>query len=146
MSDKFSPERFASRIGIIMGDMQASLEVLEDTRLAVPLNMLARVKDVLMMVQNPKAFDGEILHFRVKGAEFRFEWHPGKKLVYIVREPGLQAVVDDAGAQKRLTVHAEPIAYDIGDHGAAQNAVLVYMRGFNEGRARLLNEQAVAKN
>jgi hypothetical protein len=135
-------DQWIGTITTLMRGMQMSGE----EKAAVPLRMLSSTRDVLMMITKPGAFEGEILNFRMQNWPFHFEWHPVKKIVYIVREPDLQAVVEDAAAQKKLTVHAEAIAFEIGDHGAAQNAVLVYMRGFNEGRARLLNEQVVAKN
>jgi hypothetical protein len=49
--------------------------------------------------------------------QFQFEWHPGVKRVYLTRiSPTI----------------GEPIAFEITTHGAAQNAVLIFLRGYRQ--------------
>ena len=74
-------------------------------------------------VYNPPP--GAIITISAPNALMRFEWHPKKKRVYMIRlsDPTI----------------GEPIAYDICDHGAAWNAVLIYLRGFREGEMRRLS-------
>jgi hypothetical protein len=88
---------------------------------------LSRARDLVRVwMQGGKEPVGPILHFNPpRNPEVRFEWHSGTKRVYVIRVPADPAVT---------TVHADPIAYEIVDHGAAQNAVLIWMRGYNEGR------------
>lgn len=50
--------------------------------------------------------------------QFQFEWHPGKKKVYVIR----LGTVPEVG---------EVLAHDIENRGAAINAVLIWSRGFN---------------
>lgn len=52
--------------------------------------------------------------------EFRFEWHPETKVVYVVR-------LALFGESAEL---ADPIAYDVENHGAAVNATLIWSRGY----------------
>lgn len=56
----------------------------------------------------------------------RFEWHPGKRIVYRVTLDG-----------ERET--GEPIAMDIENEGAAINAVLIWSRGYAVGSERTIN-------
>lgn len=66
----------------------------------------------------PRPAPGAILHIRAPNLpQFRFEWHPGRRRVYLVRH------VDghDVG---------EPIAFEIDTHGGAVNAVLIWTRGY----------------
>jgi hypothetical protein len=56
--------------------------------------------------------------------QFRFEWHPGVKRVYVVRV----GVTPEIG---------EAIAFEIADHGAAYNAVLIYLRGYRQAKLEL---------
>lgn len=54
--------------------------------------------------------------------QFRFEWHPLTRRVYLIRlavEP----------------LMGDPIAFDIADYGAATNAVLIWLRGYREAMA-----------
>lgn len=55
-------------------------------------------------------------------AQFRFEWHPVKKKVYLVRV----GVVPEIG---------EAFAHEIENEGAAWNAVLIWMRGYRTAKA-----------
>lgn len=57
---------------------------------------------------------------------FRFEWHPQTKRVFVIRlwEP---------------TLIADPIALEIDNLGAGVNAVLIWLRGFKEGKQFSLN-------
>lgn len=54
--------------------------------------------------------------------QFRFEWHEQAKRVYLVRLEVLPHMGD-------------PIAFDIADHGAAINAVMIWCRGYNAAKA-----------
>lgn len=54
-------------------------------------------------------------------AGHRFEWHPHKRMVYLIREHANPVV-------------GEVIAFNVETHGDAKNAVLIWLRGFNEGR------------
>jgi len=68
-----------------------------------------------------------IQHFRSPNLGLEFEWHPGAKKVYLIRQNGTQR-------------SGEAIAHDIENHGAAWNAVLIFQRGFREcQRAGALN-------
>lgn len=49
--------------------------------------------------------------------QFRFEWHPGKQRVYMIR----------VGARPEI---GEPIALHIETEGQAHNAVLTFIRGY----------------
>jgi hypothetical protein len=53
--------------------------------------------------------------------QFRFEWHRDSKRVYLVRLGGFPEI-------------GEPIAYEVADQGQATNAVLIWCRGYHEGR------------
>jgi hypothetical protein len=53
--------------------------------------------------------------------QFRFEWHPSTKRVFIIR-------------QSAPTI-GEPIAFEIADHGAAHNAALIWLRGYRAAQA-----------
>jgi hypothetical protein len=55
-------------------------------------------------------------------SRFRFEWHPGVKRVYLIR----------LGV---LPLTGDPVAFDVDTHGAAENAVRVWCRGYREGAA-----------
>ena len=52
--------------------------------------------------------------------QFRFEWHPQTKRVYYIR-------ADSPHIGRAL-------AWDIIDQGSAVNAVLIFLRGYQEGR------------
>lgn len=70
-----------------------------------------------------------VLHFKPpKYPEVRFEWHPGVRQVYVIRT-GIRPEV------------AEPMAYEIENHGAAQNAVLIWLRGYREGLAPVVGSR-----
>lgn len=58
-----------------------------------------------------------------KVPEYRFEWHEGVKKVYAI-------AVNPSGQEI-----ADPIAEAVPDHGAAQMAVLIWLRGYQTGRA-----------
>ncbi len=61
---------------------------------------------------------GTILHFtQARIPEVRFEWHPHTERVYAI--------------QTRVPMpQADPIAFDVKNHGTAWNAVLVWCRGY----------------
>lgn len=70
-----------------------------------------------------------ILHFKPpQFPEVRFEWHPGIKQVYVIHTTTEPQV-------------AEPMAYEIENHGAAQNAVLIWLRGYKEGRTPVVGSK-----
>jgi hypothetical protein len=69
----------------------------------------------------PTANGQEILHLKMAGGPYRFEWHTRKRRVYLIRVSGGQEI-------------GEIVAMDIQDHGAAINAVYIWLRGYNEGR------------
>lgn len=61
---------------------------------------------------------GEILHFKQgRIPELRFEWHPVSEIVYVVQKD-------------TELIQADPFAWNVKDHGAAWNAVLVFCRGY----------------
>jgi hypothetical protein len=51
--------------------------------------------------------------------QFRFEWHPGARRVYLIR----------VGA---APVIGEAMAFEVKTHGDAQNAVLIWLRGYRQ--------------
>lgn len=51
--------------------------------------------------------------------QFRFEWHPSTRRVYLIR----------VGA---TPVIGEPMAFEVKTHGDAQNAVLIWLRGYRQ--------------
>lgn len=55
----------------------------------------------------------------------RFEWHPTSKVVYVIR----------LDAAKDGKVFAEPFAWEVKDSGSAQNAVLIWLRGYKHGKS-----------
>jgi hypothetical protein len=113
------------------------------------MKLNAAKNDIQQWMENPSEPKGVTKRkFKPAGADFWFEWHEEVQRLYIIHEPKVSypAVITDDGVEKQLTVHAEPIAFGIGDHGAAQNAVLVFMRGYNAGRAKLLAEQSQPKD
>lgn len=68
-----------------------------------------------MVVEEYNPHPDQILQIKSPLTGFRFEYHPGKKRVYIVD------LVKNEG---------DPIAMDILNHGAAINAVLIFLRGY----------------
>ena len=64
--------------------------------------------------------DGGIFNLKVPQLpQFRFEWHPGKRCVYLIRASA--------------PTMGDPIAEQIETPAAAQMAVLIWCRGFHEG-------------
>lgn len=61
--------------------------------------------------------------------DWRYEWHPQERRVYLVR---MGRTVDAGNGLK--AERAEPIAFNIETYGQAWNAVLIYQRGVREGR------------
>lgn len=71
---------------------------------------------------HPSGADREIYHIRApRFPEYRFEWHPRKRNVYVVRA----GVVPEVG---------EIVAFNVETRGDAHNAVLIWLRGVAEGR------------
>lgn len=72
---------------------------------------------------HPTGAQRDIFHLRnPKLPQYRFEWHPKKRIVYLIR----------LGAKPEI---GEAMALDIVTHGDAINAVAIWGRGFAEGRA-----------
>ena len=74
-----------------------------------------------------KANGADVQIFHIKAPmfpQFRFEWHPGKKSVYLIR----------VGAQPEI---GENIAENADDQGRAQMAVLIWLRGYRAAKAEL---------
>lgn len=70
-------------------------------------------------------FDAKIFHIKTPTfPEFRFEWHPQTKRVYLIRITAEQPI-------------GEPIAMEIETAGAAHNAVLIFLRGYRAAKAEL---------
>lgn len=69
-----------------------------------------------------------------KVPHLRFEWHPVTQRVYMIRL--------DVSQGERLV--GEPIAYNVGDHGAAWNFALVWARGYRE-RDRELDRERISE-
>lgn len=66
-----------------------------------------------------------ILHIKAPlFSQFRFEWHGDQERVYLIR---LDAT----------PLHGEPIAFAIKTHGDAQNAVLIWLRGYRQARLEI---------
>lgn len=53
--------------------------------------------------------------------QYRFEWHEQARRLYLVR----------LGVEPEV---GEIVAFDVDTHGAAINAVLIWCRGYDEGR------------
>ena len=72
---------------------------------------------------HPSANGQRVLHIRNPkfSDRYRFEWHPGARKVYLVR----------IGT---IPEHAERLADNIETHGDAINAMLIWSRGYAEGR------------
>lgn len=69
--------------------------------------------------------DDAILHIKTKNyPDFLFEWHPRKQNVYICR------ILRDDHRNQLPRQSAEVIAFNIENHGQAQNAVLIWLRGY----------------
>ena len=67
----------------------------------------------------------QILHIKTPTfPQFRFEWHPGTRRVYLIR----------VGA---TPVIGEAMAFEITTHGAAQNAVLIWLRGYRQAKLEM---------
>lgn len=74
---------------------------------------------------------GQILHIKTPTfPHFRFEWHPAKRRVYLIRV----GVVPEIG---------EAIAFEIKTHGDAQNAVLIWLRGYRQAKLELEEPTAI---
>lgn len=63
--------------------------------------------------------DERVLHLKSSASvsHLRFEWHPGKRIVYAIWLESTPLI-------------GEPIAYTIDNEGAAHNAVLIFLRGY----------------
>lgn len=71
---------------------------------------------------------GRIYHVKQPALpQFQFEWHPRVKRLYLIRLGLLPTI-------------GEVIAHDVKDMGMAINYMLVWCRGFKEGKTPPLNE------
>ena len=78
----------------------------------------------------------KILHLKnVAIPEWRFEWHPQERRLYLIRQGVL---VDNARVEGGKVERGELIAYNVETYGQAYNALLVYLRGVAEGRTQSL--------
>lgn len=69
--------------------------------------------------------------FHIKTDNFphlHFEWHVAKKIVY-------------RGDLRRKPVQFEAFAFNIENHGAAKNAVLIFLRGYRFAQAEPPNAE-----
>lgn len=77
------------------------------------------------------ALAAQIYHIKTPTfPQFRFEWHPVAKRVYLIRVGAVPLV-------------GEPIAFEVKTHGDAQNAVLIWLRGYRQAKLELEEPQAV---
>lgn len=81
-----------------------------------------------------RAAGADVSIFHIKAPtfpQFRFEWHPKQKVVYMI----------SVGASPEI---GEPIAENADDHGRAQMAVLIWLRGYRTAKAEatLVNGKA----
>jgi hypothetical protein len=75
--------------------------------------------------------DTQILHIKSPTfPQFRFEWHPKVKRVYVVR----------IGMTPEI---GEPIAFEITTHGDAYNAVAIWLRGYKQAQLELSEPTAI---
>lgn len=71
----------------------------------------------------------KIYHLKTKNwPQFRFEWHPGTKKIYLIR----------VGTKPEI---GEAFAHEIETEGAAWNATLIWLRGYGEAKRELSNVQ-----
>lgn len=86
----------------------------------------AKVLEYMGRDPHPTGAGRAIYHITAPmAAEFRFEWHPQKRIVYLIRIGAVPEV-------------GQAIAHCIETHGDALNAVLIWMRGFREGETHRL--------
>lgn len=73
----------------------------------------------------------QILHIKTPTfPQFRFEWHPETRRVYLMRE-NVKPLI------------GEPIAFEITTHGDAFNAVQIYLRGYRQAKLELDQPTAI---
>lgn len=94
-------------------------EIFEFLKTLGPVGM-EKLREFMSRVPHPSGAGLGIL--QIKSPLFQFEWHPQKRIVYLVRH-NLDPVV------------AEAIATDIETHGAAIAACQIFSRGYHEGKA-----------
>jgi hypothetical protein len=96
-----------------------------DLTAAIPLGLRDRFRAFLAREQEPHPTGAgrDIYHLKtVSLPQYRFEWHPKKRIVYLIR----------VGTKPEI---GEAIAFNIETHGDAHNAVLIWSRGYAEGQA-----------
>lgn len=76
-----------------------------------------------MQAQEFLRLPDKIIHIKAPNLpQFRFEWHPGIKKVYLIR----------VGTSPEI---GEMFAHEITTEGAAWNAVLIFLRGYRIAKA-----------
>jgi hypothetical protein len=84
-----------------------------------------RYRAGLQMDYTPESDPDAILHIKTKSyPDFVFEWHPATRKVYVLR------LLRDASGKPEPGQRGELVAFEVPDHGAAQNAVLIWLRGY----------------
>lgn len=69
--------------------------------------------------------------------QFRFEWHPQAKKVYLVRTGRIETIDGEdvfVPLPANEPMRAERLAEHVESHGEAHNFVQTFLRGFREGR------------
>ena len=69
-----------------------------------------------------------IYHIKAPNApQFRFEYHPQKKKIYLIR----------VGVKPEI---GEVFAHDVESEGAAHNAVLIWLRGYRTAKGEMWDD------
>jgi hypothetical protein len=88
----------------------------------IPPGLRAKFEEWLGRDPHPSGAAKDIWHLAAPGIpEFRFEWHPKRRNVYLIRTTAAKPI-------------GEIIAFNIETHGDAHNAVLIFLRGYREGK------------
>lgn len=90
---------------------------------AIPLPLRERFNAFLGREPHPTGAARKVWNMSSPATpHLRFEWHPGKRNVYLVR----------LGQKPEI---GEVMAFNIETHGDAINAVNIWLRGYAEGQA-----------
>jgi hypothetical protein len=88
-------------------------------------NIFGRYQAGLQLDKTPENDDGAILKIRTPNyPDFVFEWHPRSQKVYVIR------LLRDKNGVPEPRQSGELVAFNVANHGAAQNTVLVWLRGY----------------
>ncbi|MFO1081880.1 MAG: hypothetical protein U1E23_14775 [Reyranellaceae bacterium] len=89
---------------------------------SVPAGLRDKLAEFLGREPHPSAAGRDVYHIAdPRLPQYRFEWHPKKRIVYLVR----------LGA---VPLTGEAMAHHVETHGDAIRAVQTWARGFHEGR------------